>query len=103
MSAGVLVVVHDFNPPPGSHSVYISTHRRDIHLQSIADLSWASQAQAGGDYQDIQLACLETQGAQSIVVHLGNDPVEQPQPHCDAVLSDEIRRRDVGLLFHCDN
>src|SRR5436190_904679 len=56
------------------------------------------QAESGGHDQDVQLADLEAQRSQGIVVQVRDDPVEEAQAHGDARLGDGVDVAGLGIV-----
>src|SRR5579885_268580 len=77
-------------------------------MEEVADLGGLGQAELGRDDQDVHLADLEAQRSQGVVVQVGDDPVQEPQPHGDAVAGDGVNgwagllvvRHLAALLFY---
>ena len=64
----------------------------------LANLGGPGEAELGGHDQNVQLAHLQAQRPQGVVVEVRDDPIQQAQAHGDARLGDGV---DAGrLLFH---
>src|SRR5262249_3864664 len=77
----------------------VAAERGEIELQHFADAGWPGDAHDGGRDEDVALADLDAEGAEGVVVDVGDDAVEQPQPARDAGAGDGV---DGGrrLLLH---
>src|SRR5262249_54810170 len=68
----------------------VATEGGHVELQNFADLSGPGQPKSSRHDQDVQLASLQAQRAQGVVVEVGDDPVQQPQAHGDARSGDRV-------------
>src|SRR5262249_35806374 len=89
LGTGVLVR-HDLQPAVGLQRLDVAAEGGGVQLQNLTDLGGPGQAEFGGHDEDVQLADLQAQRAQGIVVEVGDDPVEQPQAHGDALPGDRV-------------
>src|SRR5262249_4369016 len=69
------------------HPFDVAAEGRRIRLQNLADLGGPGEAELGRHDQDVQLADLQAQRAQAVVVEVRDDPVQEAQAHGDAVLA----------------
>ena len=72
------------------HPFDVAAERGRVELQNLADLGGPGQAELGRHDQDVQLADLQAQRTQGVVVEVRDDPVQQPQAHGDAVPGDGV-------------
>jgi hypothetical protein len=69
-------------------------------LEELADRRGSGEPELPGHEQDVQLAHLQTQRPQGVIVHLGDDPVQQAQARGDAVAGDGVDRSPLLLVVH---
>ena len=81
---------HDLQPAVGLQRLDVAAEGGRVQLQNLADLGGPGEAEPGGHDQDVQLADLQAQRAQGVVVEVRDDPVQQPQAHGDARLGDGV-------------
>ena len=81
---------HDLQPAVRLQRLDVAAEGGRVELQNLADLGGPGQAEPGGHDQDVQLADLQAQRAQGVVVEVRDDPVQQPQAHGDARLGDRV-------------
>ena len=84
LGAGILVR-HDLQPAVRPHPFDVAAEGGRVQLQNLADLGGPGEPELGGHDQDVQLADLQAQRTQGVVVEVRDDPVQQPQPHGDAL------------------
>jgi len=96
-----VLVGHDFQPAVGLQRLDVAAQGGRIQLQNLTDLGGPRQAEPGGHDQEVQLAGLEAQGAQGIVVDVRDDSVQQAQAHGDARLGDSVDVAGRGVVHDC--
>src|SRR5262249_33859595 len=89
LGTGVLVG-HDLQPAVSLQRLDVAAESGGVQLQDVADLGGPGQAEPGGHDQDVQLADLQAQRAQGVVVEALHHPVQEPQAHGDARPGDRV-------------
>src|SRR5438309_106063 len=97
LGTGILIR-HDLQPAVRLQRLDVAAQGRGIQLQNLADLGWPGEAEAGGHDRDIQLAHLQAQGPQSVVVKVRHDPVQKEQAHDDARPGDRVDAAGRGFV-----
>src|SRR5437773_1430645 len=73
-----ILVGHNFEPATNLHPFDVAAERGNAQMKVFADLQRASRAHLGGGDQDVHLTDLQVERSQSVIVDVGNDPIEHP-------------------------
>jgi len=99
LCAGILAG-HDLHPAVGLQRLDVAAEGRGIELQDLADLAGPRQAELGRHDEDVQLAGLQAQRAQGVVVDVGDSAIQHPHPNGNALAGNLVNDRLHRLGSH---